>query len=337
MIDSKFPKRTSQSQKGLIGQVRFQQFVLEQLGCIYHTVNQENDSGIDGYIELVQNEQVIGKLIAVQIKHGNSYFRKKTKTGYKYTGSMKHLNYYLNQQQPVFIILINDSFSECLWVEFSIDKLFGVQNSSNWSIEIPYKNRLDTNFKDAIFNSVSPIMDFEDISRWSMSINHLLNESKYMFLAISQLEVETMNFDKIKNLVDRLEANGETLYNSRNTFEIFFPDYDDDKREVFDIPEVSKWLIQSIEEELPWFYLLRLQPIAIGMKLLLHGFCRKEKVEIIDGRYLFNYNINDMHMFLEKNFANLNKFTEKNDISISVNEEISKNIRDFFQSELVGK
>ena len=47
-----FPKRNLSSQKGVEGQAFSQFFVINKLKCIYHPVSQENDSGIDGYIEL---------------------------------------------------------------------------------------------------------------------------------------------------------------------------------------------------------------------------------------------------------------------------------------------
>jgi len=106
----KFPKRRKSNLTGAIGETYFQNFVNEALGCLYHPVHQENDFGIDGYIELVSGENVTGKLVGIQLKHGNSYFKNKTQYGYKYTGESKHINYYLNKGLPIFIILMDGEF-----------------------------------------------------------------------------------------------------------------------------------------------------------------------------------------------------------------------------------
>ena len=52
-----FPKITSNNLKGITGQAYFEYFVNEYLKCIYHPISEENDFGIDGYIELVINKK----------------------------------------------------------------------------------------------------------------------------------------------------------------------------------------------------------------------------------------------------------------------------------------
>jgi hypothetical protein len=83
-----FPKRNKNQLKGTVGQTYFQHFVNANLNCIYHPINQENDFGIDGYIELVDNDNVTGRLIGIQLKHGNSFFKLKTSASCTYAPSM---------------------------------------------------------------------------------------------------------------------------------------------------------------------------------------------------------------------------------------------------------
>lgn len=131
-----FPKRNTSNLKGATGQTFFQHFVNSELNCIYHPINQENDFGIDGYIELVENGNVSGKLIGIQLKHGDSYFKQETYGGFKYFGEYKHLNYYLNSQLPVFIIIMDDDFKRMYWVEFEITKTMSLSDD-RWWIQIP--------------------------------------------------------------------------------------------------------------------------------------------------------------------------------------------------------
>lgn len=156
-----FPKINSNKLKGLSGQAYFQYLVNNYLKCIYYPTSEENDFGIDGYIGVVSNEEVTGKLIGVQVKYGNSYFKNETNQGYKYFGDIKHLNYYSNSQEPIFIIIMNDDFSKMNWVQFDIKKSV-ILNETRWWIEIPKENEIEVNLKEALLNSVSPVIDFDE-------------------------------------------------------------------------------------------------------------------------------------------------------------------------------
>ena len=134
-----FPKRSLQNLKGSSGQSYFQFFIENELGWIYHPVDQRNDFGIDGYVEFVKEGNATGKLLGVQIKHGDSYFSSKTKIGYLFNGENKHLNYYLNNRCPIIIIVLDGKFERCLWKLFNIE--FTSPTINGWSIDIPSRNR----------------------------------------------------------------------------------------------------------------------------------------------------------------------------------------------------
>ncbi len=60
-----FPKEKDNINIGKAGQAFFQYFVINQLRFDYRPVHQENDFGIDGYIEIISNQKVTGKSLAV--------------------------------------------------------------------------------------------------------------------------------------------------------------------------------------------------------------------------------------------------------------------------------
>nr|WP_256137147.1 DUF4365 domain-containing protein [Escherichia coli] len=77
MID-KFPKYRKEAQLGELGVNRVKSVINENLGWIFKRNHQEMDFGIDGFIEIVRDDgAVTGKMLAVQIKCGASFFRKK--------------------------------------------------------------------------------------------------------------------------------------------------------------------------------------------------------------------------------------------------------------------
>jgi len=47
--------------------------VVNRHGSVFRPVHQEDDFGIDGFIELVAAEEVTGRLVGVQVKTGDSY------------------------------------------------------------------------------------------------------------------------------------------------------------------------------------------------------------------------------------------------------------------------
>ena len=69
----------------------------------------EHDFGIDGYMDVISEKgQVTGKSIAFQLKTGTSFFNEENEIGYVFRGEIKHLNYYLNLDTPIVIVILNN-------------------------------------------------------------------------------------------------------------------------------------------------------------------------------------------------------------------------------------
>lgn len=329
-----FPKRKTANVKGVGGQSFFQDFVNNELNCIYHPINQENDFGIDGYVELVINENVTGKLIGVQLKHGNSYFENKTITGYKYLGENKHLNYYLNNQSPIFLIIMNDNFEIIRWVEFDIGKTS--PNKNGWWIEIPEKNILNIKILEIWIKTVGPLIDFEKHIKLNWKIDQFIQESKFSLFAIPKSEIETYSFNEIKLFINRISKSKEMMLRTRSTLDIFFPEYDDDNREIFNIPEIMNWLHESIEIGIPWFYYLNYRYKNAGLTLLLNSYCKIENLSKKEKGYLIEFENKEIRNFINKNFINMNNYLEENNIEIKINKEISAGIIEYYNKKLIN-
>jgi len=54
--------------------INFVRSVVENSGCLFHKIEQENDLGIDAIIEFVKDEKPVHKSLAIQVKSGNSYY-----------------------------------------------------------------------------------------------------------------------------------------------------------------------------------------------------------------------------------------------------------------------
>jgi len=328
-----FPIQNPNQQKGREGEARFADYVTNTLKCIYHKIDGSDDFGIDGHIELVTNSLVTGKFVAIQVKHGNSYFSQETPTGHKFIANDKYLNYYLNSPVPVFIIVMNDDFSLMRWVQFDIKNILP-SGKNSWWIEIPTQNNLSTNFKEQLFSSVGPIYDYssliKNVYRQNKIITDMLNDVDYIAIAVSKDEIELFDFSRVAELFERLSSNNVLRNRFRSSCSFFFPDYYDDPREISEIPEIMRWLKESLNNKIPWIYFLHLSQCS-SLPLLLHSYVSPVSRTLLDGGGAYvEYDAKEVAKFMEIAFANLNAFTNKYDISNETNKEIY--IYDWFDS-----
>lgn len=141
-------KADANSQIGRIG-VTSTQLLFTKLGWIFREQPIE-DYGIDAHVEIVENEQATGKLIALQIKSGDGWFKEKNETGIIFRGEPKHLEYWQEHSLPVLIILYNVKEEIAYW---QIVNQETVQNTGKgWKLIVPFENKVEQNSKEAIQN-----------------------------------------------------------------------------------------------------------------------------------------------------------------------------------------
>jgi hypothetical protein len=115
----------------------------------FHWVFREqtvSDFGIDAQAEMFDDDKPTGKLVALQIKTGVSYFRPHG-TSYIYYGEKRHLDYWLDHSLPVFLILHDPERDLTLWQK--IDRNLVQITDKGWSIIIPAANVLSAAAKPA--------------------------------------------------------------------------------------------------------------------------------------------------------------------------------------------
>ena len=81
-----------------------------------------DDYGIDAHIEIHNGMYATGKLIALQIKSGPSYFQEIKDNNVVFRGDVKHLSYWTKHSLPVIIVLYNPITDECIWVDEQLTK-----------------------------------------------------------------------------------------------------------------------------------------------------------------------------------------------------------------------
>ncbi len=128
------------STKERIGVHKVEGVFLKEFKWIPRTLFQ-TDVGIDMEVEVVFKGEPLGKLIAIQIKSGESYFSEASSNTVIYRGSNTHLNYWLNYSLPVIIVLHNPVTETTIWEEVCPENISRTKNA--WKIEIPIKKTLD--------------------------------------------------------------------------------------------------------------------------------------------------------------------------------------------------
>jgi hypothetical protein len=125
------------------------------------------DFGVDAQIEEIVDNKPTGKLIALQIKTGKSYFRPQG-DDFVFYGDSRHLDYWTHHRLPVYIILHNPETGQTLWQKF--ERRLVKRTSKGWSIIIPSKNILNAEARRYFATEIAA--DPESIRRFNLAIDY---------------------------------------------------------------------------------------------------------------------------------------------------------------------
>lgn len=125
-----------------IGNLAVQKAAIDN-GFIYRDQT-KHDFGIDLHFELTDNRgDATGRLIAVQVKTGESYFTSPNEDkGWWYYISDRHKNYWLNHSLPVVLALHNEASRQSYWQRVTADKLTKTKTGGQ-KLLIPSDQSLD--------------------------------------------------------------------------------------------------------------------------------------------------------------------------------------------------
>jgi hypothetical protein len=322
----KFPKRTMQNQKGYAGQSYIQFFVESTINWVYHPITQNNDFGIDGYVEIIDNDCATGKMLAVQVKHGESYFKDKGLNGFTYYGEDKHLNYYLNIKCPVILIILDNTFTRKYWQLFDIELTSPEKNG--WSIEIPEVNILDEKVCAKWRAFAGPIYDYEEEIKNVWEIDGKFTQGDIFMFPVTKEEVDIGSHEYLESFIKRLSKNEKMLLRMHSSMEIYFPDYQQDNRELYEISEVVRWFENAMDKKLPLAYFLSYSIDSYSFSMISYSLNRKLLKQITKniGKITIEYDVEAFFNVLRILWDNLNIFCDKYPAAEILNEEISKGI-----------
>lgn len=100
-----------------------------------------HDHGIDAQVEIVEDDKPTGKLIAIQIKSGSSYFSEQTESDVIYRPNGAHIRYWSRHALPVIIVLYNPEADALLWERVTDETI--ISTGKGWKINVPKRQVLD--------------------------------------------------------------------------------------------------------------------------------------------------------------------------------------------------
>jgi len=334
----KLPKYQKKTKLGEDGITILKRIVETKLEWIYRTNHQEHDFGIDAYIDIITNQgQVTGKSIAIQVKSGDSYFKEKNKFGWVFRDDLSHLNYYLNFQSPVILVLVNVSLNKAFWCHIDPNKT--ESTGVNWKITVPFKHRLSSKSKPELLKFVSPVKDYIPQLEHYWNVNKQLMNSGILALVVDKSEVLNSDYQNLDLVFNRMQATPELIEKLENKVDIWIDGYNDDERELYKIEEVKIWILSFMEKISGWSYFLSTSQGLAFLKLMFLCFINVKEIsdsgisDIGIEQKKVDFDMKSGQPFFALFFKDLNAFTDKHGISDDENIVICERV----MKELTGK
>jgi hypothetical protein len=169
-----------------------------------------SDYGIDAQVEVMEDGKPTGKLIALQIKSGESFFKKRG-NNYVFYGEIRHLEYWTKFSLPVFLILHNPKTDETFWQK--IERHLAVITDKGWSIEIPSSNILDQKAKHFLSEGIAS--DDESGRRFQFAIDvdlmRVFQEKEAIFFVFDRWVNKSLSIRGINVYYDDYSKKGSDL------------------------------------------------------------------------------------------------------------------------------
>lgn len=325
------PKSNKSNKIGRKGVTILTSIIEDKLDWLLRINHQEDDYGIDVYIDIITEEgHLTGKSIAVQIKSGLSYFKQKTEYGWKYSGENKHLNYYLNHDIPVILVIINTDSQKAYWEICDPDQTD--KSSKGWSIVIPFHQELNKDSKQELLKYISPTIDYVSQLEEQWRTNEWLKKFKRVLLIVGKKEIQNLDYQPLISTLSYITSNRDLMYKYRGRIEIAIHGYDYDNRQLYEIDEVKEWIVNSLDNVrgLTFFIVNNLK--AQFLRLFLYSQIDfdivegSERIENGIAKRKVEYDSKDSVKVIYKLFDDLNMFCDYFKIPIPIIKEISDNI-----------
>jgi hypothetical protein len=322
MATNPFPTRSDAQAMGERGVSLVSMTVLDALRWAFRRTPQEADFGVDAYIDIVTNGgYVTGKSLAVQIKTGRSYLVESGSDAWLYRGNLKHVNYYLSLSVPVILLLVDPESRQIWWRHFQAYETDGTQEG--WTIRVPKINRFDENARPQLELLAGPVTDYLPHLQEHWMLGDQVRDVALVCVQVVRLEIESHDVRPFARLFERLSRTRDTVLSARHKVDFLIDGYNDDPRDLFEIPEIRRWVETAVQTVTCLPYFLSFAASAQGIVTILNCLCAAERVDSKFVR-LTSPSPRPLLDFMDAQFAGLNEFTGKFALGEQVNREVSE-------------
>ena len=143
----KWPRTKITENQGLL----YIEQIVNETGNIFRKIHLEEDVGLDGIIEFVKDGEATGRLLAIQVKSGDSFVANGKDSFIVYVDEA-HISYWQSHDLPIVLVCYSPSKKLAAWNDIRLyvqyqqqrEKVFSQEKVTIKSIEVPFKNELNT-------------------------------------------------------------------------------------------------------------------------------------------------------------------------------------------------
>lgn len=320
------PKYIDSNKKGRDGLNILTKIVEAELGWIVRPNHQEDDFGIDAFFDVIIDGYVTGKSIAIQLKSGKSYFKELNAENWFFKGEKKHLNYYLNHDIPVLIILVDIEHEKAYWEICKVE--YVDLHEKFWTMPVPKTQLITLSQKEELLKLIPETVDYVSQLDEYWKGNKLLSEGARLCIFAGKDDIKELNYQPLIDLISRICSNKYHFTKFRENIEIGIHGFDNDSRELYQIPEIKNWITEIFNNVPGLTYFLANDEYCQFLKVFVFSLVKLINIDkgLKKDKVWVEIDSKDLKPVFDILFADLNEFTEAFDLSMDINREISNNL-----------
>jgi len=199
---------------------------------------------------------------------------------------------------------------------------------AGWTIAIPKSSVLNNDCKAELRSIAGGAEDYLPHLEEIWGLPEKAKSNDLIFFTVSRLEIETENVRVFELAINRLRVSEDALRASMNKVDFLIGGYDDDPRDLFEIPEVRLWVQKAIMEVKHFAYFFSVGEDAQAISTIACCLCGAKR---IDRNMVALANPARLVDFMNQQFAWLNELTEKHgidDLNKPVSMRFARKIRE---------
>jgi len=114
------------------------------------------DFGVDAHVEVIEAGRATGRLLAIQVKAGSSYFREESADGWVFRFNEPHMEYWTKHVLPVILLLADLEKDVIYWQPLNADT---VQSTGrDFKVVVPHDQTVTAEARPAFVDLATPVL-----------------------------------------------------------------------------------------------------------------------------------------------------------------------------------